>query len=328
MVFSAIVIFLYLFLGNEEITWNAFFPGFILGTIQIEVFLFLGYILFRNFHPGVTPGEITRNITLRFLIFLALGLIMAFIIIICFNYIRQWFAGGDLSEVVRTFFKYSFATWLKSTLTGLTIGTLIFIIILWQESLRMEHKLREENLVFQNETLKNQVNPHFLFNSLNTLSSLIESQPDLSRVFLHKLASIYRYILDNGNKDRVTLAAELDFISDYFDLHKIRGEGKMFLTRDIPFSDGLWILPVSLQILLENAIKHNMATREKPLNISIYIENEYITVKNNLQPMSVQTRSTQIGLKNLGERVKLSTGKALVVEKTEEEFIVKVPLLS
>jgi two-component system LytT family sensor kinase len=328
MVFSATFIFLYLFLGNEEITWNAFFPGFILGTVQIEAFLFLGYILFRNFHPGVSPGEVTRNVSSRFFIFLLLGLIVAFVIIMCFNYIRQWFSGGELSEVAGNFFKYSFATWLKSTLTGLTIGTLIFIIILWQEALRREQKLREENLVFQNETLKNQVNPHFLFNSLNTLASLIDSDPDTSRFFIQKLSAIYRYILDNGNRDKVPLASELGFISDYFELHKIRGEGKIFMTIDIPDPGGSWILPVSLQILIENAIKHNMATKEKPLKITIYTDREYVVVSNNLQPMSAGLKSTLIGLKNLSERVRLTTGKTVGVEKSENEFTVKVPLLS
>jgi hypothetical protein len=328
IVFSVIFILLYLFLGNEELTWNTFTPGFILGTVQIEAFLFLGFILFRNFQPGVTPGEVTRKVSLRFLLFLVLGLIIAFIIIMCFNYIKKWFAGDDLSEVAGDFFRYSFSTWLKSTLTGLTIGTIIFIIILWQEALRREQKLREENLVFQNETLKTQVNPHFLFNSLNTLSSLIDSEPDTSRIFIQKLAAIYRYILDNGNRDRVPLASELSFISDYFELHKIRGEGKIFLSTDIPDPEGLWILPISLQILIENAIKHNMATRENPLKIHISIEKAHIVVRNNLQPMSAGLKSTMIGLKNLGERIRLTTGNVIVVEKSDTEFTVKVPLLS
>ena len=255
-------------------------------------------------------------------------LLTAFVIILGFHYIRQLIAGGNAAAAIGSFFKYSFWTWFKSTLTGLTIGTIIFMIIIWQESLLREQKLREENLIFQNETLKTQVNPHFLFNSLNTLSSLIESQSELSKIFLHKLASTYRYILENGNKDKVALKNELEFITDYFDLHRIRGEGKIFLNISVPDSENLWILPVSLQILLENAIKHNMATRESPLKISVFNEGEYIVVKNNLQQMSYQSRSTHIGLKNLDERVKLVTGKPVLIIRTSEEFIVKVPLLS
>jgi LytS/YehU family sensor histidine kinase len=230
--------------------------------------------------------------------------------------------------VISDFFKYSFTTWFNSTIGGLSFGAVIFIIILWQDALRREQKLREENLIFQNETLKNQVNPHFLFNSLNTLSSLIDTQPDTSRIFIGRLSSIYRYILDNCHKDKVPLRSELAFVSDYFDLHKIRDEEKIVLTINVRDAEQFWILPVSLQILLENAIKHNMATRERPLKITICLEEKYVIVRNNLQKMSVQLKSTKIGLKNLAERVRLVTGKNLIIEETANDFTVKVPLLS
>ena len=103
---------------------------------------------------------------------------------------------------------------------------------------------------------------------------------------------------------------------------------KILLGIDAPDADSYLILPVSLQILMENAIKHNMATRENPLKISIYIENQYIVVKNNLQKMALKLKSTKIGLKNLAERVRLATGEELVIEETNTEFIVKLPLLS
>ena len=96
------------------------------------------------------------------------------------------------------------------------MGAIIFIVLLWQASLKREQKLREEKLIFQNETLKNQVNPHFLFNSLNTLSALVSTQPEVAEEFIHRLSSIYRYILENSSRDRVTLDVELSFIRDYF----------------------------------------------------------------------------------------------------------------
>ena len=152
--------------------------------------------------------------------------------------------------------------------------------------LKREQKLREENLIFQNETLKNQVNPHFLFNSLNTISSLIHSQPEAAEKFINNLSSFYRYILENGQKDKVPLRSELDFLKEYFSMHEVRDEKKIFLNIDVMEPGNYEILPVSLQILLENAIKHNIATRENPLTISIYIEDQSIVVKNNLQKMS------------------------------------------
>jgi LytS/YehU family sensor histidine kinase len=172
------------------------------------------------------------------------------------------------------------------------------------------------------------VNPHFLFNNLNTLSSLITTDPEVAEKFLNRLSSIYRYILENSQNSKVPLNSELTFIRDYFDLYRIRDEGKISLSIDTPGSELFLIIPVSLQILIENAIKHNMATREKPLKIKIYIENQSIVVRNNLQRMSAPLKSTKIGLKNLAERVKLVTGKDLVIEESNSEFIVKVPLFS
>jgi LytS/YehU family sensor histidine kinase len=249
------------------------------------------------------------------------------ILFILSQYAGLWIKGEDLSKVIYNFIHNELHSWFRSTIAGLSAGAIIFIVLLWQTSLRREQKLREKNLIFQNETLKNQVNPHFLFNSLNTLSSLISTQPDTAEKFINRLSSIYRYILENGRKDKVPLQTELLFISDYFDLHKIRDEDKILLTIDAPDAEKFNVVPVSLQILIENAIKHNIASRENPLKISVYIENKHVVVKNNLQKMAVQLKSTKIGLKNLAERTRLITGKELKIEETNIDFFVKVPLL-
>ena len=119
----------------------------------------------------------------------------------------------------------------------------------------------------------------------------------------------------------------MSFIRDYFFLHKIRDDGKIQMDIKVDDTSNYEILPVSLQILVENAVKHNKATRESPLLISIYIENKHIVVRNNLQKMAVQLESTQIGLKNLAQRVKLISGKALIIEESSKEFTVKIPLI-
>jgi len=187
--------------------------------------------------------------------------------------------------------------------------------------------LREENLIFQNETLKNQVNPHFLFNSLNTISSLVQSEPEAAERFINNLSAIYRYILENVQKDSVPLRSELDFLTDFYSLHKTRDEEKILLSVEAPGAERFRILPVSLQILLENAIKHNIATRENPLIITVKIEDQYITVRNNLQKKATQLISTKTGLKNLAERSRLITGKVLIIEEDAHFFTVKLPLL-
>jgi two-component system LytT family sensor kinase len=314
----------------KEGTFNSFSDKlrlFLILVIQLEVFLFIAGKLFKGLKTGLTRSEITGIMVSRFVIFIIACLIAALIIFLLIRVIEGGLSGGDIAGVLNNFFVNEFSSWFKSTLGGLTFGAIIFIIIQWQDALQREQKLREENLIFQNETLRNQVNPHFLFNSLNTLSSLIATQPDDAENFINKLSSIYRYILENSSKDRVPLLTELAFITDYFELHKVRDHGKIVLNVDTPGASEFNILPVSLQILIENAIKHNMATRENPLNISIYIENDNVVVKNNLQKMSAQLKSTQIGLKNLAERVRLISGRELFIDEAGNFFIVKIPLL-
>jgi hypothetical protein len=328
LIFAIIVVSINMRYSSEVLRWDNYLGSILILTAEIESFLLIAYLIFSNLDPGTTPAAITRRVLSRLALFLIACLLAAFIITIGYNYIRQFFTNGDLSEVMNNFFKYSFTKWLKPTLLGLATGALIFIIVLWQDALKREQKLREENLIFQNETLKNQVNPHFLFNSLNTLSYLIDDHPDNSKLFISRLSSIYRYILDNGQKDKVPLKSEMAFISDYFELHKIRDDDKIKLRIDVKDAEKFSILPVSLQILLENAIKHNMATRDMPLRISIFTEEQHIVVRNNLQKMAVQLKSTKIGLRNLAERIRLVTGKPIVVEETASYFTVKVPLLS
>lgn len=300
---------------------------FIMLYIQLELFILLGGILFSRVDFARRPGIITRIVILRFMVFLAACLVISMTLFIILKAAVQLVGGGDLSGVLFNFFRFEFGEWFKSTLAGLSSGAIIFIILLWQDSLRREQKLREENLIFQNETLKSQVNPHFLFNSLNTISSLIQTQPEAAERFVSNLSSIYRYILENGQKDKVPLKSELNFITSYYNMHRIRDEEKIVLQIDIPDADRFMLIPVSLQILLENAIKHNSATRENPLKITITIEDHYIIVKNNLQRKATQLVSTRKGLKNLSERTRLITKRELIIEESENYFTVKLPLI-
>jgi LytS/YehU family sensor histidine kinase len=295
--------------------------------VQLEVFIYLGTRLFADLNFDKSPGEITRIVFFRFLIFLGGCMLVSIILFILLQYAGLWLGGEDISKVFYDFIHFGIKGWFNSTISGLTFGAVIFIVLLWQASLRREQKLREENLIFQNETLKNQVNPHFLFNSLNTLSALVATQPEVAEEFIGRLSSIYRYILEYSSKDKVPLSTEIAFIKDYFFLHKIRDDGKIQLKVNVDENDNSEILPVSLQILVENAIKHNKATRESPLKILIYTENKHIIVKNNLQKMAVRLNSTQIGLRNLAQRVSLLSGKVLIIEETDTDFTVKIPLL-
>jgi len=325
--FTLLFTIIFEFAGNAEKSFGFFASTFLLIFFQLEIFIFIGDLLFSKLNFKRSPGEITRIVVVRFAIFLAACLMASMVLFLILQYLILIIRGEDLSDVLSTFIHTGFRVWFKSTISGLSGGAIIFIVLLWQDSLKREQKLREENLIFQNETLKNQINPHFLFNSLNTLSSLISSRPEDAEKFINKLSSIYRYILDNSRKDKVSLQTELEFITDYFELHKVRDKEKILLKIDTPDVTGFDIIPVSLQILIENAVKHNMATKESPLIVSITTEDQYVVVKNNLQKMSMQIKSTKIGLKNLAERVKLVAKKDLIVEETNDFYTVKVPLL-
>jgi len=201
-----------------------------------------------------------------------------------------------------------------------------FFFMLWQEAMKSAFKAREQMLIYQSETLKNQVNPHFLFNSLNTLSSLIPTDPEKAELFTQKLSVIYRYILENRDAETVSLDQEIGFVRDYYFLQKIRDEEKINLTIDI-CDPNCRVLPISLQLLVENAFKHNVATNEKPLQVSIIQKDGFIEVRNNLQPKNQLSPSSGLGLKNLAERVKIHTGKTLEIEKGDKEFVVRMPVV-
>jgi two-component system, LytTR family, sensor kinase len=327
LTFSIFIALLMRVFAGDKYSSSDLFPMFVMIYLQIEVFIYFGNILFGRLNFNQNPGEITRIVLFRFMIFIAACLLISMILYIMLKIALSLLSGGNPARVIPDFFRMEISDWFRSTIKGLTFGAVVFVVLLWQTSLRREQKLREENLVFQNETLKSQVNPHFLFNSLNTVSSLIHSKPEKAEEFINNLSSVYRYILENGQKDKVPLQSELDLINRYFDLHRVRDEEKILLSIDYSDAGDYQILPVSLQILLENAIKHNIATRENPLKISISFEDQHIIVKNNLQKKASQLKSTGIGLKNLAERIRLISGKDLIIEETNDFFLVKIPLL-
>ncbi|MEO8109248.1 MAG: sensor histidine kinase [Ginsengibacter sp.] len=177
--------------------------------------------------------------------------------------------------------------------------------------------------------LKNEIEPHFIFNSLNTLSWLILNDPKTAHEFNSKLASVYKYFLINKDRELITLQGELEFIENYFFVLQVRHDNKLSLTTELNnHHDGtIMILPYALQVLVENAIKHNEFTDANPLNIRVVLNGEYIQIKNNKKPKPYIVNSTGIGLRNLSSRYKLVCDKNILIETTENEFTVKLPLI-
>lgn len=179
------------------------------------------------------------------------------------------------------------------------------------------------------EALKNQIDPHFIFNSLNTLSYLIEDNPAKAKHFNDSLADVYRYILQNKVRSLVLLKEEIKFLEDYFSLLKIRFENAVQLNISIPANiyDQFLIPPISLQILAENAIKHNEFSAVNPLHLDISIHNEELIVHNNLKKKKLRKPSSRIGLQNLDDRYKLTTKNSITVNEGENDFTVRLPIL-
>ena len=190
-------------------------------------------------------------------------------------------------------------------------------------------KLQKENLQSQFDVLKQQVNPHFLFNSLNVLTSLIKIEPDLAEKFSEQLSKVYRYVLENKDNELVDLHTELIFLDAYIFLLNIRFVNKLIVNINIPESKrSQQIIPLALQLLIENAIKHNMMSKSNPLYINIFIDNAgFLNIVNNLQERPSQIISTGVGLKNIQNRYRLLNNTKPSFEKTETQFIAKVPLV-
>lgn len=190
-------------------------------------------------------------------------------------------------------------------------------------------ELQKANLQSQFEVLKQQVNPHFLFNSLNVLVSLIRVDSDLAESFTEKLSKVYRYVLENKEKDMVLLGTELEFIKSYVFLLNIRFTGKITFRIEVDHAkSGMMILPMALQILVENAIKHNAFSKANPLKIEISVDNDnYLVVRNNIQARDNHIHSTGIGLTNITSRYKLISDKVPDFEKTKTDYIARIPLI-
>ncbi|MEH0155279.1 histidine kinase [Limibacter armeniacum] len=201
----------------------------------------------------------------------------------------------------------------------------------YRTSLAEIEKFEKENIEFKLEMLKTQVNPHFLFNSLNVLSSLIYADQDTASQYVRKLANLYRYMLDSHTKQITTLEEELKMLEAYIYLMTLRFRENLIIEQRIDTQySGYYIAPMTLQLLIENAVKHNVVSRKKPLIIEIYTTDEKnIVVRNNLQVKSVsEGESTKLGLGNINSRYQFISDRKIEIIKTEAYFTVTIPLLT
>jgi hypothetical protein len=224
-------------------------------------------------------------------------------------------------------FWYTIGITLLFVLLELTVYESFYFFQEWKRTISEAEELKRLHMHTQMETLRNQIQPHFLFNTLNTLIGLIEADQSRAVRFTETLAFVYRYLLETGNKILIPLEEELHFARRYFSLLKTRYPEGLFLTEDIEEETGLEVPPMALQVLIENAVKHNKISKARPLRIHIAYDaaSDEMLVTNNSQPKHT-TATTGVGLENLRKKLELLNLPGLRVDQNAESFCVRFPL--
>ncbi len=212
----------------------------------------------------------------------------------------------------------------------LHIVNIVFFYINQYKSKQLEaEELKRINTQAQLQAIKNQINPHFLFNNLNVLSSMVmQENPDANK-FIEEFSKVYRHVLNSQQQELIVLRDELEFVKPYLFLLEKRFPDSIFIETHIPDGyEDYFVVPVSVQMLIENAIKHNIVSRSRPLHISISVQGtDHLLISNNLQVKPTNEHSTQIGLQNIDQRYEIITGKKIEVIKTDSNFSVSIPLI-
>lgn len=288
------------------------------------VYVCCGMVAFslRNRFPKYS--QTFRRISIGLIIYITLMVTALSILFWGYDYIGLMGYQINLNRYVWTLIVGAFCNIMA---TSLNEGAAFFER--WREVVDEAEQLKKENLQSQLEGLKGQVNPHFLFNSLNSLSSLISDDPEKAEKFLDEMSKVYRYLLRTNEDGLTTLQAEMDFINSYFHLLKTRyGDGlNMQTTIEARFLTYL-VPPLTLQMLVENAVKHNMILKDKPLQIMILTTNSgKLIVSNNLQRKDRMVSSNKVGLSNIVKKYRLMKQEEISVRDDGKEFAVIVPLI-
>ena len=278
------------------------------------------FFIFRKKYPNVEQTK--KRLIYQSMIAIVYTFVVTFLIDAFFHHLL---GKGENSPLT------SFFIGLVANFTVTLLYETVFFFQSWKMNVCKTEALARENVQTQLESLKSQLDPHFLFNSLNTLSFLIDDN-NLAQKYLEHLADVYRYVLVSRQKDTVSLQEEVDFVNAYIYLNKIRFRENLMLKNHISSKNlDKKIIPLSLQMLVENAIKHNIVSKEKPLTITIsdimLKDEQYLVVENNFQEKKTFEKSTKVGLQNISNRYELLTSKRILIEKNESFFKVELPLL-
>ncbi len=211
------------------------------------------------------------------------------------------------------------------------VVSLIFVAIgffrNWKESLLEAERFKAEMLMYKYESLQNQINPHFLFNSFNVLSDLIYADQKKAVDFIRQLSQLFRYVLDSRDRELVTIQEELEFLKAYSYLLQTRFEEKLTIRQEFEAKEHEMIVPMTLQLLIENCVKHNEISELQPLTVQIARNGEYLKVENNLQLKSAGPDSRKTGLSNIRQQFRYFTNKEIVITESDRSFSVEVPVI-
>lgn len=323
-----IVVRIILIAGGTPLSWSYNLLFNFLCTILYSVVLYgVNSFIFYKLYRGATKDNIiVKKIIIGFLLSFVSSVICIFLLRIFEEIVVE---GVTINDFIA-----------KETLSNYYVSIIITLIITFFVNAFYVYKKYQENRVkrekiiagtasAQFESLKNQIDPHFLFNSLNVLSSLIEENPDSAQRFTTSLSKIYRYVLEQKDKELVSVEEELSFAKTYMNLLKMRFEGSLFYELPQKHSgNDAKVVPLSLQLLLENTIKHNVVSPQRPLHIRISEADGYLIVENDLQKKEVLQDRRGVGLQNIISRYGILTSRKVVVEETDEHFRVKLPILT
>ncbi|MDP2888821.1 MAG: histidine kinase [Bacteroidota bacterium] len=318
------ILILFIFMTGALKDWNTFLIGFFWAfSITITQWAGIQWIhgyIDRKISWIETPVRKTFIQVITFLIYS----MTAFILVQFINF-YIW------NHVLPAQSWHSILRSLPYTLMISFVISLIFTTIgffqAWKRSFIQAEKLKVEMLAYKYESLRNQINPHFLFNSLNVLSDLVYDDQAMAVKFIQQMSDLFRYVLDSRDKELVPLRDELEFIRSYTFMLKTRFEEKLKIEIDVEASADDYIVPMSLQLLIENAVKHNEVSEAFPLRISIRKNADSLEVENNMQPKSAGDDSKKTGLKNITQQYAFFSERPIKIITSDERFLVRLPIL-
>lgn len=312
------------FMYETLVDWQSFFRGFC-WTFSISITQWIGLeMIYGMINRRISWIENpVKKVFVQIFSFLAFSAV-AFIVVQFVNY--YFWMDALPAESWDWIVKSLPATLIISFIISL-IFTAIGFFFAWKRSFIQTEKLKVEMMTYKYESLRNQINPHFLFNSLNVLSDLVYDDQALAVKFIRQMSDLFRYVLDSRDKELVPLSEELEFIRSFTFLLKMRFEDKLTIDIDIQTNPEEYIVPMTLQLLIENAVKHNEVSEAFPLRISLHKAGDWLEVENNLQPKSVGDDSKKTGLKNITQQFAFFSDKPIEIIPSDERYLVRVPIL-